>query len=250
MTLFTVDLASGESRDIYSSTDWLSHPQFSPVNPSLIMYSLEGPWHLVDRVWLIKADGSKRNLIHKRTMHMEIAGHEFWSQDGRHILYDWQFPKGQTFFLASYNVDSGQRKAINLRSDQWSIHFNSTSNPVMFVGDGANKFQVARSADATYIYLYRVVENKVPLSQPNLLDSNTANTEKLVDMRGHDYELEPNVRISPDNGWVFFNSNMFGAPAVFAVEVKRTDVSNLPKRSTFEMASARKARYKSILMLN
>ena len=49
---------------------------FSPTDPTLLMYCHEGPWQLVDRIWLIHTDGSHNTLIHKRTMAMEIAGHE------------------------------------------------------------------------------------------------------------------------------------------------------------------------------
>jgi len=45
--------------------------------------------------------------------------------------------------------------------------------------------------------------------------------EKLVDMSQHKYTLEPNVRFSPDDKWVLFRSNMFGATYVFAVEVAK-----------------------------
>ena len=124
MSLFTVDLKTGAVRVIYASTEWLSHPQFSPTDPNLLMYSLEGPWHLVDRIWLIKSDGTDRRLVHKRTMDMEIVGHEFWSADGTKVVYDWQYPKSSTFFLASFQVYTGRRTAFTLKREEWSIHYN------------------------------------------------------------------------------------------------------------------------------
>ena len=42
---------------------------------------------------------------------------------------------------------------------------------------------------------------------------------RLVDLSKHDYALEPNVTITPDNQWVVFRSNMHGATHVYAVEV-------------------------------
>jgi oligogalacturonide lyase len=45
--------------------------------------------------------------------------------------------------------------------------------------------------------------------------------QKLVDLSKHDYKLEPNVHITPDNGWVVFGSNMHGATHVYAVEVAK-----------------------------
>ena len=46
--------------------------------------------------------------------------------------------------------------------------------------------------------------------------------ERLVDLSKHDYRLEPNVTITPDNRWVVFRSNMHGATHVYAVEVARS----------------------------
>jgi hypothetical protein len=47
------------------------------------MFCHEGPWHKLDRIWTIRADGSQLRKIHTRTMAMEIFGHEFWSADGK-----------------------------------------------------------------------------------------------------------------------------------------------------------------------
>jgi len=47
------------------------------------------------------------------------------------------------------------------------------------------------------------------------------NVEKLVDLSKHNYSLEPNVTITPDNKWVVFRSNMHGATHVYAVEIAK-----------------------------
>ena len=46
--------------------------------------------------------------------------------------------------------------------------------------------------------------------------------EKLVDLSKHDYRLEPNVTITPDNKWVVFRSNIHGPTHVYAVEVAKS----------------------------
>ena len=45
--------------------------------------------------------------------------------------------------------------------------------------------------------------------------------ERLVNMSKHQYRLEPNVSFTPDQKWVVFRSNMFGATYAFAVEVAK-----------------------------
>jgi len=65
---------------------------------------------------------------------MEIAGHEFWGLDGKTIWYDWQPPKGEDFFLASYNLETHRRQAFHMQRNEWSIHFNLTQDLDIFTG--------------------------------------------------------------------------------------------------------------------
>lgn len=220
LALFTIDLRTGAMKPLLHSTDWINHLLFSPTDPDLLMYCHEGPWHKVDRIWTIHTDGSENTLIHKRTMQMEIAGHEFWGADGRTIWYDLQTPRGVDFWLASYNLDSGQRTWYHLERNEWSIHFNVTRDGTLFCGDGGDPGQVAHAPDGEWLYLFRprLIQNTgvndKALIRPGVLES-----ERLVNMSKHQYRLEPNVRFAPDQKWVIFRSNMFGPTYVFAVEV-------------------------------
>jgi oligogalacturonide lyase len=114
LTLFTIHTATGELKPILHSTDWINHLEFSPTDPALLMVCHEGPWHKVDRIWTIRADGSELTKVHTRTMEMEIFGHEFWNYDGSTIWYDLQTPKGEDFWLAGYNVKTKQRIQYHL----------------------------------------------------------------------------------------------------------------------------------------
>lgn len=240
MTVVAVDLRTGTESTVYSSTEWLSHVQFSPADPALLMYSLEGPWHLVDRIWTIRVDGSDRKLIHRRTLDMEIAGHEFWSEDGRYIHYDWQYPKGKTFYLASHEVATGTRRAIPLTRSQWSVHFNASRDPVVFAGDGAHPGQASKSPDSRYILLYRATGDA---QNPTAMESTA-----LVDLIEHDYRLEPNARLTPDNRWILFRSNIFGVPEIFAVATDRNNDGGAPIASTSEISRAAKANRNALLL--
>jgi hypothetical protein len=86
---------------------------------------------------------------------MEIWGHEFWSADGKTIWYDLQIPRGEDFWLAGYNVETGARTWYHLQRDEWSIHFNVTRDGKLFCGDGGDPSQVARARDGQWIYLFR-----------------------------------------------------------------------------------------------
>lgn len=238
VVLFKVDLGSGKITPLLHSTDWIGHMLFSPTDPTLLMYCHEGPWHKVDRVWMIHTDGTHNTLIHKRTMAMEIAGHEFWGLDGQTIWYDWQFPKGQDFFLAGYNLQTQKRTAFHMQRNEWSIHFNLTQDLDLFTGDGGDSGQVARSHDATWIELFHPEMLKVTgINEPDFWQPGVFHSEHLVNMAHHNYRLEPNVRFSPDKKLVLFTSNMFGPSYVFGVEVeKAANASVSDVRSTPELA--------------
>jgi oligogalacturonide lyase len=78
-------------------------------------------------------------------MAMEIFGHEFWSNDGKTIWYDLQTPRGEDFWLAGANLETGEYTRYHLQRNEWSIHFNVTRDGSLFAGDGGDEGQVARA---------------------------------------------------------------------------------------------------------
>jgi oligogalacturonide lyase len=102
--IFTIDLKTGARAVIHKSVRWLGHIQFSPTDPALVMFCHEGPWNRVDRIWTVRTDGTGLTKIHTRTMNFEIAGHEFFSADGKWIWYDLQTPRGQVFWIAGHRT--------------------------------------------------------------------------------------------------------------------------------------------------
>ena len=208
MALYTIEIKTGKLNIFHRSTDWLNHVQFSPTDPDLLMFCHEGPWHKVDRIWTIRIDDTGLRKIHTRTMDMEIAGHEFFSKDGKIIWYDLQTPKSREFWLAGLVLATGQQIRYKLERAEWSVHFNASKDGTIFAGDGGGPRSVAAPGNGQWIYLYRA-ENGV------------LKTEKLVNLQDHNYNLEPNVTFTPDQKWIVFRSNMHGSPHVYAVEVQR-----------------------------
>ncbi len=222
LTLNTIDLKTGKLTVLLHSTDWVNHLLFSPKDPQLLMYCHEGPWQKVDRIWMIHTDGTQNTLIHKRTIAMEIAGHEFWGLDGETIWYDWQPIKGQDFYLAGLNLATGKKTAFHMDRNEWSIHFNLTKDLDVFTGDGGDPGQVAKAPDGEWIELFHPQMVKVDgINEPGFYQPGVFHSEHLVNMAQHNYKLEPNVRFSPDKSLVIFTSNMFGQSYVFGVETAK-----------------------------
>ena len=209
-TLFTINIKTGKLDKIFSDTAWLNHVQFSPTDPDLLMFCHEGPWHKVDRIWTINIQTKKVTKVHTRTMPMEIAGHEWFSHDGKYIYFDLQQPRGVTFFVCGYDIASGKEKKYSVTRNEWSVHFTSSPDGEIFAGDGGDSNSVAHAKNGKWIYLFTP-------------DKDHFKSEKLVNMQNHNYKLEPNVHFSPDGKWIIFRANFEGVEDVYAVQIKKSE---------------------------
>jgi len=226
MRLFTLNIRTGAVATILKSTDWLNHVQFSPTDPTMLMFCHEGPWHKVDRTWTIRTNGQELTQVHHRTMNMEIEGHEFFSPDGRVLWYDLQTPRSEVFWLAGYDLATHRRIWYHLARNEWSVHFNQSPDGRLFAGDGGGPTSVAAPGNGQWIYLFRpeMVRDRTDnqlAGSAELIQPGVLRAEKLVNLARHDYSLEPNVTFTPDGQWVVFRSNMLGPTHVFAVEVSK-----------------------------
>lgn len=208
-TIFTINVKTGLLNKIFTDSAWLNHLQFSTKDPALLSFCHEGPWHKVNRLWHIDINTKKITQVHHRTMDMEIWGHEWFGKSGKTMWFDLQQPRGEIFFVAGYDVETGKEKKYSLERNDWSVHYNSNRDETLFAGDGGHPGAVAKAPNGQWI---------------NLLTPNgdKFDTEKLVNMKHHEYRLEPNVHFSPDNKWIIFRANFEGASNVYAVEIKKS----------------------------
>ena len=225
--IFTVNIATGEIKEVLQEREWIGHLQFSPTDPAQIMFCHEGTWHEVDRIWLVRTDGTGLTKVHTRTMNMEIAGHEFFSADGRTVWYDLQTPRGEDFWLAGYDLATAKRTWYHLSRDEWSVHFNISPDGRLFAGDGGDAEMVARAKDGKWIYLFRPerIPDVAGVKNPDsatLIDTGRLKSERLVNLAKHNYLLEPNVSFTPDVKWIVFRSNLHGVVHTYAVEIAKS----------------------------
>jgi len=209
--LYTIDVGSGETKVFHRENNWLGHVQFSPTDPRLLMFCHEGPWERLQRMWVIRTDGSGLKPIHERTMEGEIAGHEFWDPSGKRVWYDLQKPMWRNFFIAGTDIDTGEETQYAIDRCRWSFHYNISRDGRLFCGDG-NARVPEEEDQSKAIHLFRP-------------KGDTLEVETLCKLTGHDYGMEPCVQFSPDARWVVFRSNMHGSPHVYAVEVERTEAA-------------------------
>jgi oligogalacturonide lyase len=247
MELFTVDLKTGEQRSIHRSTAWLNHVQFSPSDPQLLMFCHEGPWHGQDRIWSMRlASGvgdATPQLVHRRTMNMEIAGHEFFDANGHSIWYDLQTPRGEVFWLAKAEPDGSQRQWFHVERNNWSVHYNMAPSGEFFAGDGGDAEMVAKASDGKWLNAFwpEPIADVAGISAPNaseLIRPGKLRVERLVNLSDQDYRMEPNVFFTLDSKWVIFRSNMSGEAQVYMVEVAKAKPAHASKAHSKRTALA------------
>jgi oligogalacturonide lyase len=223
VTLFNVNLQTGAiTKLIEHSTDWLNHFQFSPTDPTLLMYCHEGAWQKVDRIWTIRTDGTQNQLIHKRIMQNEIAGHEWWGADGKTLWYQLSLPSGvqDAGYIAGYNVETHERIWYHQNRDSGSIHHNISPDGKIFCGDGNFR-------NPWIVLCYPVLSPDRDTLGTDLIKGGSLRVERLVNMsktaihNAQNYRLEPNPMFTPDQKYVVFRSNIFGPDYAFAVEVAK-----------------------------
>jgi oligogalacturonide lyase len=209
-SIFTINIKTGEYKVVHAENNWLGHIQFSPTDPNILMFCHEGPWHKVDRIWRYNIQDQTTTLMHQRSMPMEIAGHEYFAPDGKSIWFDLQKPRGQKFYMAGADVQTGKEIAsYELTADEWSIHYALSPDQKMFAGDGGDPTQVAHAANGMWIYAFYPQGGRF-------------RSEKLVNMKAHDYRgLEPNVHFSPDGKWIIFGGTFEGRKETYAVEIAK-----------------------------
>jgi oligogalacturonide lyase len=234
LALAVTDVKTGTAKKVHYATEWLNHLQASPADPHRLLFCHEGEWHRVDRVWTIRTDGTDLRLLHKRTMLYEIAGHEFFGHDGKWVWYDLQTPRSKEFWLAGVTVETGERVRYPIAREHWSVHYNVSRDGKLFAGDGGGPGSVANltplpdrkrldpPGNGQWVYLFTPTGTGETIKAGGeSVKVGKLAVERLVDLSKHDYTLEPNVTITPDNKWVVFRSNMHGVSHVYAVEVAK-----------------------------
>jgi oligogalacturonide lyase len=189
--LFTIDIVRGAVREFHRENNWLGHVQFSPRDPGRLMFCHEGPWGRLQRIWLIRVDGTDLRPIHERKVEGEIAGHELWDPSGGKVWFDLRAP-GRPPALACADIETGEETVYELKPEQWSVHYNIDASGSRLCGDG--------DRGGPYIYLF------VP-------EGDAMRAERLCCLPGHDYKLEPNVHFSPDGRYVVFGAGLDGGPS-------------------------------------
>ncbi|MBN1347208.1 MAG: hypothetical protein JXQ73_31240 [Phycisphaerae bacterium] len=220
--LYTISIKTGRVNEVHTINTWLGHVQFSPTDPTLIMFCHEGPERELDRIWTIRSDGTGLRKMRERMIRDVMVTHEFWQPDGKKIWFDLQIPRyqgddptqralawarGPHYYLASIDVDSGTEARYGLLTQESSWHYNVSPDGKLFCGGGDGRDPL-RGGVGKWLYLFEPQGDRMKAT-------------RLCNLAAHDYSIAPMVRFTPDNKWVVFQAKLKGSMQVYAVEVER-----------------------------
>jgi len=117
---------------------WVTHVQFSPTNPDLLLYNHEWPSDCgVRRMWLW--DGKSH-----RQLRDENAGrsrrdwtcHEMWQRDGRAVIYHGSYADGGPAYIGRLVLDGGRCDEIALAPGMKRYGHFTVGREGLLVSDG------------------------------------------------------------------------------------------------------------------
>ena len=173
----------------------ISHAQFCPSDGNLILYCHEGPWHKVQRMWLVHRDGAECRPLYPQA-HNEGVGHEFWGDGGRMVYftaYGGRAPQG----LWAINRSGGELRCVLAGA----THAHGTASPEedIFVVD-----ELFGNRDHLWVAYKGSWEPKI------LCRTGSSWAQQ---------KLHPHPRFLPTGKAVFFTSDRTGSGELYMVSV-------------------------------
>ena len=214
--LWTLDLKTAEVREIYEfHTAKPGHLQCSYTDPTLLRFCHEGPWRLLQRIWLIRTDGSDVHRVRPQLLG-EAVGHEFWWPDGNAIGYKYVDRRkdrntddmcfleysGLPLQIGIAGLD-GKERWLSEPMEHYQSHVNISPDERWFCGEG------------THDWFFVSVARYEPTSRQ--LDFTPVATTHTPYCAGNGADI--NASFSPDSRWVIYNDEIDGIRQLCAVEV-------------------------------
>ena len=210
--ILRVDLKKEEVVPVWGESAWIAHVNISPVDPDIILFCHEGPWHLVQRMWIVRVSTHEVWPLLRQKRFLERAGHEFFTNNGYVVAQysrrsspssnDWVY---YDVFINPVGEDMRRYRYPYLPP----IHIKTNSKGDMAVGDRCYPTADFKKGDS-YIGLIRYLEDGKVEQRP-LCRHNTSWSRAQ--------HSHPHPIFTPDDKWVIFSSNREGCCNVYMAPV-------------------------------
>ncbi|WP_291999670.1 oligogalacturonate lyase family protein [Caldivirga sp.] len=210
--IIRLNTARNESDVIWGEDEWITHVNINPIDPNVILFNHEGPWYLVQRMHIVKADTYEYWPLYVQRRLIEMVGHEFFTNDGRVIAqYGKRSRPGSgnwVYYDMFINIDGSDLRLFKYPGPKPG-HIKANSTAKMAVGDRGYLTGDFKDGDK-YIALikYNEVELKVDMTLLCRHDSSWTN------------DAHPHPIFTPNDEYVVFTSDKGGKLNVYLCNVK------------------------------
>lgn len=196
--LVMIDTATGKLSRLLDGNTPRTHAQFCPADPNLLLYCYGGPWWRVQRMWLIRTDGTGNRPIFVQT-NFEGVGHDFWSENGKTL----------------YATCSGGRQPQGL----WAVSADGKDERCVLAGP-CTGHGTANPAEDRFVIdeIYNDCAVGLWFSRKGAVQAELL-CQTGVNWAGDRQEYHPHPKFLPDGRRVSFTSAMSGGGEVYVVEL-------------------------------
>ncbi|WP_248930016.1 oligogalacturonate lyase family protein [Paenibacillus hamazuiensis] len=204
--IIRIPAAGGPAETMVEENDWIGHVNASPIDPHLLTYCHEGPWHLVDhRIWGCDLSTGRTWAIRPRREELEMVGHEFWHADGKRIGYH-GFRTDGTGFFGSIGLDNTGEEEVEFAFRNWHAYAEGISQVVVDGKAPLNELIYWRRIGDTYSGPKRLAEHRCSF---------------------HVQKVHVHPRFSPDGKQLLYTSDRNGYANLYLLDIPE-EANGLP----------------------
>jgi len=204
---------------LWGEREWISHVSVSPTDPDIVVFCHEGPWHLVQRLSVVRASTHEVWPLLVQRPYLDRSGHEYFTASGR-LVTQWstrETPSSPQWTYYNALVDpSGENLEMYRYDGAQPTHMQTSPDESLFVGDGCNLPDVSDGRGMMALIRH---EGDRAILQPLCRHDTSWLTQ----------HSHPHPVFSPDGSSVLFNSDREGRSNVYLVRIPGAPEVSLPK---------------------
>lgn len=209
--ILRVDTTTGATCALWGEDAWITHVNVSPTDDRFVVFCHEGPWHLLQRLWVVRADTLEVYPLLPQRRLLDRQGHEYFSDSGR-LFVQWSTRPSATIndwvhYNASIYPDGREPLFFRLPAGMPTHIQTSHHDDSLLVGDCAYPSEDFKDG-RDFIGMMRHRDYRV----------------KVVPICRHGTSWRtqashPHPVFAPDDEWVYFNSDRGGKVNIYRVPI-------------------------------
>ncbi|MCD6364877.1 MAG: PD40 domain-containing protein [Planctomycetes bacterium] len=207
-----LDLEQQDAKALYGENTQYSHVSISPTDPNIVLFCHEGPWHLLQRMWIVRADTLEVWPLLETQRLLSKCGHEYFTDGGTVVTQYAERDNVRDELFRHANVliepDGSNERRFWYDGVQPMHVQTSHHDETLMIGDCGPRANRSDKAGAEWMSVIRLVGEKSEMTP--LCRHSTSWTVQ---------HSHPHAVFWPDDKWVSFNSDRGGRCNAYRAEL-------------------------------